>query len=83
MLPLAAADLVPGPAQGITVVVSSRAGMSLPAITSALQQMDTRASAFNLRTLREGLAQLNRGVEYGTTPSCRQISRAAYHFRPD
>jgi len=66
MLPITAADLVPGPTQGITVVVSSRAGLNLSAIETALHTIDARATPFNLRPLREELAQLDRGVQYGT-----------------
>jgi predicted permease len=66
MLPLTASDVVPGPAQGLTVIVRSRAGMSLPTIAGALATLDTSASPFNLRTMNEAIQQMDRGVQYST-----------------
>jgi predicted permease len=47
MLPLTAADVVPGPPQGVTILIRSRAagiGIALAALTAALAQTPPRAS---------------------------------------
>jgi predicted permease len=66
LLPLTMKDLRHGPPQGIAVLVHARPGLGLAEIRRELEAIDSRLTMFNARTIREHLAQLNRGVQYTT-----------------
>ena len=66
LLPLTMKSLRQGPPQGIAVLVRARASLGFAEIRRELEAIDSRLTMFNVRTIREHLAQLNSGVQYTT-----------------
>src|SRR5205823_14831289 len=63
-LPLTMKDLRRGPTQGMSVLVRARKDVGFGAIERELEAIDSRLTMFNLRTMREHLAQFDKAVGY-------------------